>query len=141
MKTCRKCGCVLTEENSSPSAMRKGSYCRVCNRRFYRTPKENAENCFLKAHGISKESFLRVISAQNGKCAICEIELTFNRSLSLACQDHDHETKKLREVLCMGCNVMLGYAKDNIEILKSAIAYLEKHSEGSTIQTNGLEAN
>lgn len=41
--------------------------------------------------------------------------------------DHDHETGIFRSLLCATCNLMLGYAKDNAEILASAIEYLAKH--------------
>lgn len=38
--------------------------------------------------------------------------------------DHDHKTGKVRGLLCMRCNLLIGYAKDDIEILSSAIDYL-----------------
>lgn len=41
--------------------------------------------------------------------------------------DHDHETKTFRGILCLHCNSLLGYARDNCEILMGAIEYLEEH--------------
>lgn len=39
--------------------------------------------------------------------------------------DHNHESNKFRGMLCNHCNRGLGNFKDNIEILKKAILYLE----------------
>lgn len=41
------------------------------------------------------------------------------------CVDHDHNTGRIRGILCRNCNVAIGYFKENTGNLKSAIAYLE----------------
>ena len=41
--------------------------------------------------------------------------------------DHNHETGNAREWICDSCNTGLGRFKDDIELLKVAIKYLEKH--------------
>jgi hypothetical protein len=46
--------------------------------------------------------------------------------------DHCHTTGTVRGGLCPRCNHMLGHSRDNIEILKNAIKYLEV----SCTQTN-----
>ena len=56
------------------------------------------------------------------KCEICQRSLKLNR-------DHCHKTNLTRGLLCTPCNVMLGLARDNIEVLEQAIDYLEKYSE------------
>jgi 5-methylcytosine-specific restriction endonuclease McrA len=60
---------------------------------------------------------------QQGLCAICK------EPMSAPHLDHCHDRKKLRELLCPGCNKGLGHFRDNIEYLSNAIAYLEKHSK------------
>lgn len=66
-----------------------------------------------------------LLEAQNGKCGICEKEISFERELTkvTAYVDHNHETNKVRGILCVRCNSMLG-TKD--WIIK-ALNYLEKH--------------
>jgi hypothetical protein len=36
---------------------------------------------------------------------------------------------EVRGLLCHPCNVMIGLAKDNIEVLEMAIKYLKHHKE------------
>lgn len=56
-----------------------------------------------------------------GTCPIC---LQENMVL---CQDHDHSTNELRLMICMRCNMVLGNANDNAEILDRLADYLDKH--------------
>ena len=39
--------------------------------------------------------------------------------------DHNHKTNKIRGILCGNCNMGLGHFKDNLDVLKNAIKYLE----------------
>lgn len=41
--------------------------------------------------------------------------------------DHNHTTGKYRGVLCQGCNLALGHAKDNISTLENLIKYLKRN--------------
>ncbi len=57
-------------------------------------------------------------------CEICttkEIECK-----TRLCLDHDHKTGNFRGWICNDCNVLLGRAKDNPNILRSAADYLDK---------------
>lgn len=77
----------------------------------------------------TSEDKISLWEKQDGKCDICKDEI---KSANIGCVDHDHATIKMRGLLCGNCNKMLGYAKDNIETLKSAIVYLEHHAEESS---------
>ena len=57
---------------------------------------------------------------ENKHCNICGTEL------QKKCIDHCHTTKKIRGVLCNNCNTALGLFKDNPEIIRNAIQYLEQ---------------
>ena len=60
---------------------------------------------------------------QNNKCLICETDLNNVRK----CVDHCHKTNKVRGVLCNSCNAVLGFARDDINILNNAINYLKNN--------------
>ena len=72
-------------------------------------------------YGLTPEDWENMLSEQGGVCAICG-EVQENRSLYV---DHDHETGKVRGLLCRKCNLFLGLAQDDPNILRSAANYLE----------------
>lgn len=59
---------------------------------------------------------------RNGRPDICEV-------CSRECEtvwDHDHRTGEHRGWLCQQCNSALGFARDDVEVLRGLIAYLER---------------
>src|ERR1700740_3210055 len=70
-------------------------------------------------YGIFIEEFESLKEKQNGLCAICKLEP--KRRLDV---DHDHETGKVRELLCSNCNTIIGLAQENPDILPAVINYL-----------------
>ncbi len=45
--------------------------------------------------------------------------------------------KKVRQLLCSDCNLVIGLAKENPAILASAILYLKKHGKNIATMTDG----
>jgi len=76
-------------------------------------------------YNISRDEFKELFESQNGCCSICSIELDGSRKGLLGHLDHCHITKKVRGILCGGCNMALGLFKDNEEFLLSAAQYLK----------------
>lgn len=66
---------------------------------------------------MTEAQYDAMLKKQRGKCLICEKK-------EKLVVDHDHETKKIRGLLCHSCNLTLGKISDNINILCSAIQYL-----------------
>lgn len=96
--------------------------CRVC----YGKEHDYVKNGQLKQYGITVEEFKLMETAQNGMCAICGKMNNISRhgSRKDLCVDHDHETGRIRGLLCAHCNVALGNFRDSIENLENAIRYL-----------------
>ena len=79
-------------------------------------------------YNMSIDDYNLLLEQQNNKCAICGIDRATFKNMKLPlCVDHDHETNKIRGLLCNKCNSLLGLANDNIEILTEAIKYLNKY--------------
>lgn len=80
---------------------------------------------------LDVSEYYKMLEAQNNLCKICGKEETRkSRTKGKVCQlaiDHCHETGKIRALLCHSCNVALGSFKDDIQLLKNAISYLERH--------------
>lgn len=77
----------------------------------------------IRRYGIEPEDYDRILKQQGGKCAICGGgELRPGDSLHI---DHCHESHIVRGLLCGNCNRGLGMFKDNIDLLLTAIGYLE----------------
>jgi hypothetical protein len=72
--------------------------------------------------GITIADYERLLQEQDGGCAICGAPPPENGSLHV---DHDHDTGAVRGLLCVRCNNGLGQFGESIEMLMSAIAYLE----------------
>ena len=123
--------------------------CRICRKRktfdnFYihSVNDKFCKSCipnksYLKAitdKGISVEKYFEILKLQNNCCYICKKpQMASKTRLSI---DHDHNCcsgqiscgKCFRGLLCNMCNVTLGYVKDDIELLKAMITYLEERS-------------
>lgn len=72
-------------------------------------------------YGLSLVEYEILNEKQKGQCKICGNE---SNSKRLAV-DHDHETGKIRGLLCFACNVGIGKFKHKKEYLLSAIEYLK----------------
>ena len=48
------------------------------------------------------------------------------RKKSEICVDHDHKTMRVRGLLCVQCNFLIGHAKEDVSILNSAIIYVKE---------------
>jgi hypothetical protein len=102
-------------------------------RQYHRRKRENPEafsrkriNRKLKnLYGITLEEKERMFRSQDKACAACKTaEVTDEKHWHV---DHCHDTKKIRGILCHHCNVGIGFARDDINTLKSWISYLESN--------------
>jgi len=138
-KKCGKCKIVksLEEFHRAPmSRLGRHSICKVCRcdvariyAREHYIPQNNVGNKWgyrdtraqmARRKGWPVADIDRLLKEK--RCAICGIESQGNgRKLSW---DHDHVTGHPRSVLCASCNAGLGHFRDDINLLRSAIAYL-----------------
>lgn len=79
----------------------------------------------LRVYGLTPEDYDKMYRQQQGLCAICHLPPKEGKPLHV---DHRHQTGVVRQLLCLRCNVGIENFDENIEFLKSAVLYLEKHN-------------
>jgi Recombination endonuclease VII len=89
--------------------------CKLCDK--IRRRNWNLKDQF----GGSLEEYQTIM--KDAHCAICHT----TKKLVL---DHCHNKGHVRGVLCTQCNSVLGFAKDDTNVLQSAIEYLERTKNG-----------
>jgi hypothetical protein len=105
---CPNCGKTLPVEKRTNS-----TYCdQECKRQF-----RNAQR-----YGLTREEFDQ-LRAQHNACAICG---KYDWGPKGPQVDHDHETGRVRGILCLSCNNGLGRFKDQPGVLRRAAIYLEQ---------------
>ncbi len=84
---------------------------------------DKMKNYSLKQNfGISLEDYKSLSEKQNHLCLICKLP---TKTLVV---DHNHETGKIRGLLCHLCNCGIGHFKENINSLENAINYLKQYA-------------
>jgi len=81
---------------------------------------------YKKKYGITVDTYEDMLLACDARCEICGVPATehkekTNRYLSV---DHDHNTGKVRGLLCSNCNLMIGNANDDPKVLLRGAQYL-----------------
>jgi hypothetical protein len=102
--------------------------CKKCNRdRKYawhhtESGKRSSANTKLKRRfGVTIEEYEKLLESVGGKCEICgAINSDNGHRLGI---DHDHETGKIRGILCKACNVGIARLQDDPYIMQKAIEY------------------
>ena len=80
---------------------------------------ENRNKNLLKKYGMTSSQYNEIFEKQSGLCLICK-----KRSKQTLAVDHNHNTGKIRGLLCVRCNQGLGHFYDSQELLSEAINYL-----------------
>lgn len=142
---CCRCGVVkpIGEFYKSKAHWHGHSYaCRDCVANKHKT-KYRADPVFRKTvikratdrnrlskYGVSPEEFQARLLTQGGGCAICNKKLDESTRGLIGHVDHNHDTGKVRGILCSNCNTGLGVFKENKKSLLKAISYLTFYEEG-----------
>lgn len=123
-KFCPSCSRWLCTSLYNPvKASKDGLYvfCREC---------KNSKELFRK-HGLTAAEIAAIVETQGG-CASCHRQEPGGKGWTV---DHDHDhcppprscAECRRGIVCTNCNILLGHAHSDPEILLAAIAYLERY--------------
>ena len=82
----------------------------------------NRDWCYRKKYGITLKQYNEILTKQNGVCLLCGNKTAYKNKGRNLFVDHDHETGKIRGLLCSRCNTVIG----QIELIgiKKIIGYL-----------------
>lgn len=107
----------------------------LAKKRKYNTSKGYYDKYFMKRFGVTYDEVKGMFDAQFGRCAnrACGKEITFYHENehsrahpNRACVDHDHDTGKVRALLCMPCNTTLGVLETKENIILGLLDYAYK---------------
>lgn len=146
-KLCGRCKIIkpLFDFGISPAKKIYRSWCFICEREYSKKwNKDNKDrhdnnvnnwisNNKDRRHKTTKVAYFKrlkcnfsvtqlesMLDSQKNRCKICD-DLFINNKY---CVDHDHNTLKIRGLLCNKCNLGLGLIKDNIDVLRNLKEYL-----------------
>ena len=150
MKKCTKCGEVKDRTNFLVEPKRYDGlspWCRSCRntnskmwkRRNIQKVKTTVDNWRKKHPDVERARHLKkkynitisqydlMLESQSGRCAICHSETPGGRGCFHV--DHDHDTGRVRGLLCSRCNQGIGLFLDSETIVLSALYYLKLHNQ------------
>lgn len=116
----------------------KAGYCEECynerqdQKRGQYNSEQGLKHYLRKTYGITSERYEEIANQQGGLCAICSKQCSTSVNSGKEKRfhvDHDHETGKIRGLLCNHCNRGLGCFMDNPELLLHAYRYLDHHKK------------
>ncbi len=93
---------------------------KYINERLIR-PTSRHQYDLKRKYGMTLDEYNQKYDDQNGTCKICG-----DANVRLVV-DHCHESGIIRDLLCHGCNVALGFARDRVDILSNMVEYLSRH--------------
>ena len=135
----KKCSTCKTEKSFTEFNKNKNgkfglhNQCRSCTKLW--KPSEEQKERYnertrnwnrKKLSGFTVEDYNNKLKEQDYRCAICK---TDDPGATNWHADHNHKTNEKRGILCHKCNTGLGLLKDDIDILCSAIEYLNHYTK------------
>jgi Recombination endonuclease VII len=115
-RTCKGCD---YKRSTRTRALNPAKYARAARART-----------FLRKYGITLEGFDALLVEQRYRCRIC-LERLYTDTTHV---DHDHQSGRVRGLLCTNCNLGLGHFRDDPWRLRGALAYLRTEASGAELK-------
>lgn len=128
-RTCEQCGSAFFPYKEDSTQATCSPKCAERNR------KRDWFSERLRRHGLSRERYDAMVV--NG-CGICGSKTSGSQGWWHIDHDHAHCPGSygcatcVRGLLCQMCNPGLGYFRDDPEIMRAAISYIERHNAKAT---------
>lgn len=134
-KTCQKERNKSWRQSHFETAEKRSAY--LAKKKAYSKTEGYYDNYFQKRFGITYADVKAMFDVQLGCCANrgCGKEIAFYHENengrahpNRACVDHDHSTGKVRALLCMSCNSILGTLETRENVVLGLLEYGYKFS-------------
>jgi len=133
-RLCKKCDI----EKNLDGFYGKSHKCRECTlaeKKANHDPVAARERNLMERYGMTLEDYVLMSEGQNHKCLICHTtdpakggrKSGKGGAMKHFCVDHDHETGKVRGLLCYSCNRIIGMIEENPEWCDRAVTYLSNN--------------
>ena len=109
----------------SPNKRYKDGFYKHCKKCHYSYYGRNSH--FKRTYGITEDQYNAAVLKLDNKCQVCNAEAINSHKWGRLVVDHCHDTGNVRGYLCQSCNMTLGSARDNPDILRRLANYLENH--------------
>lgn len=105
-----------TKDNSSKASERS---------KEWRKDKDKCKDSKLRYnYNITLIEYNEMLESQSNLCSVCDADLS-KLPVKNVHLDHNHQTGKVRGILCSHCNLMIGHARDNSTNLRKGADYLD----------------
>jgi len=101
-------------------------HCKKCHYEVY-----GRDSHYKRNYGVTQHEYNLLVAKQNNKCKVCESDAGEGQFTRLVV-DHCHKSNEFRGLICQGCNMALGNAKDNPETLRKLADYLDEYYDPRT---------
>ena len=120
IKVRHKAYCISHQEESRAKSAAHGKIYRATHKEHLRWLDKKLR------YGLSRADFDTLLEKQGGACAVCK-KADWNGRGPMV--DHNHETGKVRGLLCVKCNVSVGMVNDDPKIAQALTDYLRTWTE------------
>lgn len=83
-------------------------------------PEQRRATHLKRKYGLTPTEYAEMVVAQDARCGICR------KAKPSLVVDHDHDTGRVRGLLCRTCNAAIGQLGDNPKLLRRALEWLEE---------------
>ena len=90
-----------------------------------KNPERQHKTEIKRRYSLSIEDYNSMLTKQKCKCKICGKQHDPSLKRGRLYVDHDHDTGKVRGLLCGPCNSAIGYFNHDIKIMAKAIQYMQ----------------
>jgi len=114
-RVCTRCG---RKRQAQFFVSERGRICSDCQKKVRKQTARR--NHVARTYGLTPEDYEALLLFQDDRCAITGKKMPYVLNV-----DHDHATGRVRGLLSKAANKLLRDVRDDVSVLRAAIAYLE----------------